>query len=262
MKKVQDFQIMKNSGTLISVATCYDYWSAKIINQSNIDMILVGDSLAMVMHGHKNTIPATVDLMTVHTESVFRGASDKFIVTDLPFLSYRKGLSSSMDAVHRVMEAGAQAVKLEGADGNLELVAHITESGIPVMGHVGLVPQSVHMLSGFKVQGIKEEDAQYILESALALEKAGCFSIVLECIPEALGKIISDRLKIPAIGIGAGRNVSGQVLVLHDLLGLNPDFKPKFSKEFLNGFDLIKSALNDYDNQVKCGDFPTEKNSF
>ncbi len=262
MKKAPDFEKMKNDGLPISVITCYDYWSAKIINQSNIDIILVGDSLAMVMHGHKNTIPATVDLMVTHTESVARGATDKFIATDLPFLSYRKGMSQSIDVVHRVMEAGAHAVKLEGAAGNLELIAHLVESGIPVIGHVGLVPQSVHMLGGFKAQGITDENAEYILQSAISLEKAGCFSIVLECIPAILGKTITDRLKIPTIGIGAGSNVSGQVLVLHDLLGLNSEFKPKFSKQYLNGVDLIKCALNDFDDEVKNGNFPTSTHSF
>jgi 3-methyl-2-oxobutanoate hydroxymethyltransferase len=260
MKKATDFEKMKKDGLPISVITCYDYWSAKIINQSNIDMILVGDSLAMVMHGHKNTIPATVDLMVTHTESVLRGATDKFIVTDLPFLSYRKGMSQAIDVVHRVMEAGAHAVKLEGAAGNLELIAHLVESGIPVMGHVGLVPQSVHRLGGFKTQGITDENAEYILESAISLEKAGCFSIVLECIPATLGQTITNKLKIPTIGIGAGPHVSGQVLVLHDLLGLNDEFKPKFAKQYLNGLDLIKCALNDFDDEVKKGAFPTTTN--
>ncbi len=262
MRKAPDFEKMKNDGLPISVITCYDYWSARIINQTNIDMVLVGDSLAMVMHGHKNTIPATVDLMVTHTESVLRGATDKFIVTDLPFLSYRKGMSQAIDVVHCVMEAGAHAVKLEGAAGNLEFIAHLVESGIPVMGHVGLVPQSVHVLGGFKAQGVTEENAEYILESAVSLEKAGCFSVVLECIPATLGQSITNRLKIPTIGIGAGPHVSGQILVLHDLLGLNDEFKPKFAKQYLNGLDLIKRALNDFDDEVKKGAFPTDIHSF
>ena len=257
-----DFEKMKNDGLPISAITCYDYWSAKIVNQSNIDMILVGDSLAMVMHGHKNTIPATVDLMVTHTESVVRGATDKFIVADLPFLSYRKGRSRSLDVVHRIMAAGAHAVKLEGAAGNLEFIAHLVESGIPVMGHVGLVPQSVHMLGGFVIQGMESEKAEYILDSAVSLEKAGCFSVVLECIPATLGQTVTNRLKIPTIGIGAGPNVSGQVLVLHDLLGLNTEFKPKFSKQYLNGVDLIIHALNDFDDEVKNGNFPENTHSF
>ena len=216
---ITDFQAMKQAKQMISVVTCYDYWSAKIVAQSDVDVMLVGDSLAMVMHGHTTTIPATVDLMKLHIEAVVRGASgsNKLIIGDMPFLSYRKGLVASLDAIEKIMQAGAQAVKLEGAIGNEELIKHTVASGVPVMGHIGMTPQSVHQLGGFRVQGKSNETAEKIFQQALALEDSGCFSLVLECVPSELAHKITQRLHIPTIGIGAGAGVDGQVLVLQDL---------------------------------------------
>ena len=253
---ISDFQLMRENNKKISVVTCYDYWSACIISQSRVDCILVGDSLAMVMYGHPNTLPATVEMMSQHIQTVAKGASNKFIIGDMPFCSYRKDLTTSMNAVEKIMQAGAQAIKLEGADGNVKLIRHIVESGIPVMGHIGLTPQSIHILGGFKVQGKNNDVAEKLKKDAEALSNVGCFAIVLECVPSELAKMITDAIGIPTIGIGAGPHTSGQVLVLHDLLGINNQFTPKYLKKFLNGFDIIKSALDLFDNEVKMTLYP------
>ena len=262
MISLSHFKIAKQQGKKVSMVTCYDHWSAKIINASDIDCILVGDSLAMVMHGHKTTLSATVDLMSLHTEAVVRGAPNKFIVGDMPFMSYRKDLKSNMEAVEKIMQAGAHAIKLEGAAGNLDLVKHIVSSGVPVMGHLGLTPQSIHQLGGFKVQGKSQTEYLQILQDAKDLEQAGCFAIVLECVPSALAEEITQTLKIPTIGIGAGQKVDGQVLVLQDMLGMNPDFKPKFLRQYMNGFSAIKQALNSYHQEVTAVEFPSEKETY
>lgn len=262
MSSIHFFKQKKSSGEKISMVTCYDHWSAKLINSTPIDCILVGDSLAMVMHGHPSTLPATVDLMALHTQAVVRGAPQKFIVGDLPFLSYRKDLASNMDAIAKLMTAGAHAVKLEGARGNLDFVRHVVESGVPVMGHLGLTPQSIHQIGGFQVQGRSNNQFQQILDDAVALEKAGCFALVLECVPVALAKEITATLNIPTIGIGAGLGTDGQVLVLQDMLGMNPDFKPKFLRTYLNGGDLIREALTRYHAEVVGQTFPSEKESY
>jgi 3-methyl-2-oxobutanoate hydroxymethyltransferase len=260
--KIHDFKKMKDDGAKISVVTCYDYWSAKIIAQSDIDCILVGDSLAMVMHGHSTTIPASIDLMALHIEAVARGAGSKFIIADLPFCSYRKGLVEAMNAVEKLMQAGGHAVKLEGVVGNETLINHIVNSGVPVMGHVGFTPQSIHQLGGFSVQGKDKNTADELLKQALMLGKAGCFAVVLECIPNELAQKITKELSIPTIGIGAGIEVSGQVLVLQDLLGLNCDFKPKFCKTYLNGCEQVTNALNEFNKEVKTKVFPDEQYSW
>lgn len=253
---ISNFQLMKENNKKISMVTCYDYWSAYIISQSHIDSILVGDSLAMVMYGHSNTLPATVEMISQHIQAVVKGASNKFIIGDMPFCSYRKDLTTSMNAVEKIMQAGAQAIKLEGADGNIKLIRHIVESGIPVMGHVGLTPQSIHTLGGFKVQGKNNAVAEKLKKDAEILSEIGCFALVLECIPSELAKIITDAISVPTLGIGAGPHTSGQVLVLHDLLGMNNQFKPKYLKKFLNGFDIIKNALDAFDNEVKETIYP------
>lgn len=242
--------------------TCYDYTSARIAAASEVDCLLIGDSLAMTMHGHKTTLNASVNMMALHTSAVARGAGEKFIVADLPFMSYRKSLSANMTAVEKIMKAGAHAVKLEGAAGNLELVRHLVDSGVPVMGHLGLTPQSVNQLGGFKVQGRDEKAQRIISEHALQLQDAGAFSVVLECVPTSLAKKITDSLEIPTIGIGAGPHCDGQVLVMQDLLGMNIDFKPKFVKTYLNGFELVKLAFNTFHQEVTSGTFPSEKESF
>lgn len=258
---ISDFNKMKHQNKKISMVTCYDSWSAKIIAHSHIDCVLVGDSLAMVMHGYPTTINATIDLMVLHTQAVSKSVGNKFLIGDMPFLTHRKGLEPIMDAVQALSQAGAQAIKIEGAEGHLDLVKHIVNSGVPVMGHLGLIPQSVNQLGGFKVQGRDKKAAAILLEHALHLEEAGCFAIVLECIPSELAYEVTDKLTIPTIGIGAGPHVSGQVLVLHDLLGFFPH-KPKFLKTYLNGFELIQNALNTFDEEVKKEIYPTKEHSY
>jgi 3-methyl-2-oxobutanoate hydroxymethyltransferase len=262
MKSILDFQKMKQSGEKIAMVTCSDYTSATILNSSTADCLLVGDSLAMTMHGFSSTLPATVEIMALHTAAVARGARDKFIVGDLPFLSYRKSLSEGVEAAGLLMRAGAHAVKLEGISGNADFIRHLVQSGIPVMGHIGLTPQFIHQLGGYKIQGKTDESAKRLILEALALEETGCFAIVLECVPAALATEISAQLKIPTIGIGAGNGTDGQVLVFQDLLGLNTDFKPKFVKQFINGAQIIATAINDYTSEVKSGAFPGHANSF
>lgn len=242
--------------------TCYDFSFAQILNESEVDCLLVGDSLAMTMHGFKTTLNASTQMMALHTAAVVRGAPKKLVIADLPFCSYRKGLTANITAVEKVMKAGAQAIKLEGADGNEKLVRHIVDSGVPVMGHLGLTPQSVNQLGGWKVQGRDEKAKARIRDQALALQDAGCFSIVLECVPSGLAASITKSLEIPTIGIGAGAQTDGQVLVLQDLLGMNKNFKPKFLKTYWNGYDSLQAIFNTYHREVVDGKFPTEKESY
>jgi len=262
MITICDFKKKKTAAEKITMVTCYDYTSALILDKSGIDCLLVGDSLAMTMHGFRDTISATAELMALHTAAVSRGAKDKFIVGDLPFLSYRSALNENIAAVRALMQAGAHAVKLEGASGNAEFIAHLVHSGVPVMGHLGLTPQFINQMGGYKVQGKTDESARRILEEALALEMAGCFALVLECVPAAVAKAITKKLKIPTIGIGAGADTDGQVLVFQDLLGLNTEFKPKFVKRFLNGAELFGQALDAYAAAVKTGEFPGHEHRY
>ena len=259
---VLDFQKMKEDGRKISMVTCYDYFSARAIAASSIDCILVGDSVAMTMHGFANTLSATTSMMALHTAAVARGAPSKFIVADLPFLSYRKGLKEAMDSVHELMSAGAHAVKLEGVRGHAEIVRHIVDSGVPVMGHLGLTPQSLHGLGGMKIQARTNAAVKILASEARELEDAGCFALVLECVPSDAARQVTKLLKIPTIGIGGGPSVSGQVLVYQDLIGLNPGFKPKFLRTYANAFDVIQAALNAYDQDVKSGSFPNDSESY
>ena len=259
---ILDFQQKKVQGQKISMVTCYDYSFARILEGSDVDCLLVGDSLAMVMHGFNTTLNASVEMMALHTAAVVRGAPGKLVVADLPFMSYRKSLTENMNAVEAVMKSGAQAVKLEGAAGNLEVVRHCVDSGVPVMGHLGLTPQSVNQLGGFKVQG-KDEKAQKLIQlQARQLQDAGCFSVVLECVPSHLAQSISKELEIPTIGIGAGVDCDGQVLVLQDMLGMNQGFKPKFLRQYFNGFEEMQKAINKYHSDVIHKEFPTEKESY
>ena len=260
--KIFDFRKMKTEKTPISMITCYDSWSAEIIASSSVDCILVGDSLSMIMYGHETTISATTDLIAQHVKAVRKGAPDTFIVADMPFLSFRKGFDCAMNAVETLMQAGANAIKLEGIQGHDEIVRHIVESGVPVMGHLGLTPQSVHQIGGFKVQGQEEASIKKLLQDSRLIEEAGCFALVLECIPASVAQQITESLNIPTIGIGAGQACDGQVLVLQDMLGLNKGFKPKFLRTYLNGFDLFKSALDNYDKDVKSRTFPSQKESY
>ncbi|MBO9666678.1 MAG: 3-methyl-2-oxobutanoate hydroxymethyltransferase [Bdellovibrio sp.] len=264
MKSVLDFQDKKNRKQKITMITCYDYTFATIVADSDIDCLLIGDSLANTMHGFTTTLNATVNMMALHTAAVARGAgAKKFIVSDMPFMSNRKGLTSAMTSAEKIMKAGAHAVKLEGGDEfTYKIVRHLVNSGVPVMGHLGLTPQSVHQLGGFKVQGRDEKAQAKIKEQALRLQEAGAFCVVLELVPSVLAAEISKSLDIPTIGIGAGPDTDGQVLVLQDLLGMNQGFKPKFLKTYFNGFDAMKEAFNTYHDEVVHGKFPTEKESY
>lgn len=252
----------KNTDEKVVMVTCYDYWSSKILKDTDIDCILVGDSSAIVMQGEFTTINATTDIIAFHTRAVAKGCNNKFIVADMPFLSYRSGMESAMKTVQTLMQSGAHAVKLEGADGNLELIQYIVESGVPVMGHLGLTPQMLHQLGGYKVQGRTQAQQEKLLEQAKALEKAGCFAIVLECISSEIATTITKEVSIPTIGIGAGANTDGQVLVLQDLLGCFQDFKPKFVKQYMNGVELIQKAVNQFATEVNHHDFPGKEHEY
>jgi 3-methyl-2-oxobutanoate hydroxymethyltransferase len=255
---VQDFIMRKRRGERISMVTCYDAWSARLIADTAIDCVLVGDSLAMVVYGHDTTLPADSAMMAAHTAAVRRGAPEAFIIGDMPFLSYRGGIESAVENAGLLMQAGANAVKLEGAAGNVETVRYLVESGIPVMGHLGLTPQSVHQLGGFRVQGRGDEAAARLRAEALQLQEAGCFSIVLEAMPAAVANDVSEALAIPTIGIGAGPGTDGQVLVLHDLLGFNTEFRPKFVRTWMDGAGQVRAALDGFHEAVLDGSFPAE----
>jgi len=259
---VLDFETRKATGEKISMVTCYDHWSAQILNQTSVDTLLVGDSLAMVMHGMPSTVHADVELMALHVRAVARGAPDKFVVGDMPFLAARKGLAPAMDAVQALMQAGASAVKIEGEKGQAELIAHVVDSGVPVMGHLGLTPQSVHALGGHRVQGRDEGEAAALLDSARRLAAAGCFALVLECVPVELARAVTRALSIPTIGIGAGPHTDGQVLVLQDMLGMNPQFRPRFLRHYADGFELVSSAVNRFHEETLHGCFPSAAESY
>ncbi|EPY2302931.1 TPA: 3-methyl-2-oxobutanoate hydroxymethyltransferase [Clostridium botulinum] len=260
---VSTFQELKNKGEKITMLTAYDYSMAKLIDSSGINGILVGDSLGMVCLGYENTLSVTMEDMLHHTKAVVRGASNALVVGDMPFMSYQ---TSIYDAVYNagrfIKEAGAHAVKLEGGSTVAEEVKAIVKAQIPVMGHIGLTPQSVNMFGGFKVQGKNEKIAKKLIEDAKILENAGAFSIVLECIPEKLSKIISESISIPTIGIGAGKYCDGQILVYQDMLSMFSDFKPKFVKSFGNIGKSIENGVSQYIKEVKEVAFPEEKHTF
>lgn len=259
---ILDFKTRKRNRHPISMLTCYDFAFARLLNQSDVDVLLIGDSVAMVQHGFPSTLHADVQMMATHTAAVRRGAPDKFIVADMPFLSVRKGLEHAMNAVGSLMQAGANAVKIEGEAGQLDLMQHIVESGVPVMGHLGLTPQSVESLGGHRVQGRSEGAAAEMIDSAKRLEETGCFAIVLECVPRILGRGISDALQIPVIGIGAGDGVDGQVLVLQDMLGMNEAFKPRFLRHYADTQASVKSAANQFHSDVRGRVFPNPEESY
>ncbi|EDY81773.1 3-methyl-2-oxobutanoate hydroxymethyltransferase [Verrucomicrobiia bacterium DG1235] len=256
MKNIPDFHKWKADGKPITMVTCYDAATAKILNATKVDTILVGDSCAMVVHGFDSTVHATVEMLATHTAAVRRGAPDKVIVADLPFLSNRKGIDVAMDAVDQLMKAGANAVKLERRKGNIQLVEHIVDSGVPVMGHLGLTPQSVNEFGGFKMQGKSDAAARVLVEDAQMLEQAGCFSVVLECIPADVASKVTAALHIPTIGIGCGPSVSGQVLVINDLLGMDADFQPRFARKYDNLSERIAAAVNQYCADAQRLEFP------
>jgi 3-methyl-2-oxobutanoate hydroxymethyltransferase len=262
MKSVLEFAAAKAAGRRISMITCYDSSLARVAEASQVDSILVGDSAAMVVHGYPDTLAATVEMMAWHTAAVRRGAPTRFLIGDMPFLSFRRGVPAALDAVAALMRAGAQAVKLEGVAGHEDVIEAIVGSGVPVMGHLGLTPQSVNALSGFRVQGRTEDDAVRIVEDARRLEALGCFSVVLECVPSALGARITQTLRIPTIGVGAGPDCDGQILVLNDLLGFTGSHRPRFVRAYIEGNAIVRDALDRFDADVKQGAFPAAAESY
>lgn len=261
--KIQDFKRKKEEQQKIAMLTCYDYPSACTIAESNIDCVLVGDSVAMVVHGYDNTIMATMDMMVLHTQAVARGLKQQFLITDLPFLSHKLSIAQTVTNVSSLLRAGAHAIKIEGGDADTcNTIAYLVNAGVPVMGHIGLTPQSIHQLGGFKVQGKSQEQAELLLQQALNLEQAGCFALVIECVPQQLAQTISEALTIPTIGIGAGTHTDGQVLVWHDLLGLQTNFNPKFVKRYTQGKEVFLEAINQYAQQVRQVSFPSAEHSF
>ncbi|MBE3064151.1 MAG: 3-methyl-2-oxobutanoate hydroxymethyltransferase [Spirochaetes bacterium] len=262
MTSVHDFARWKAEARKISMVTAYDAWSARLVARSQVDAVLVGDSAAMVMHGHPTTLTATVRVMALHTRAVARSVGGKFLVADLPFLSYRKGTPSAMAAVGALMTSGAHAVKLEGVDGHEDIIRHIVGSGVPVMGHLGLTPQSVHQFGGFRVQGRSDADATHFVRQAHALEDLGCFAIVLECVPADLAMCLTSELHLPTIGIGAGSGTDGQILVLQDLWGVDTGRVPRFVRRYLDGERILTQALDQYDADVKAARFPSPGESY
>jgi len=243
--------------------TAYDYPTARIADQAGVDVLLVGDSLAMVVLGYDSTLPVTLDEMLHHTRAVRRGTKRALVVADMPFGTYHADNPDSLrNAVRFVKEAGAEAVKVEGGERRLELIARLTESEIPVMGHVGLTPQSLHAMGGFKVQGKTPDAAEQLVRDARAVEAAGAFAIVLEGIPRELAALITRELRIPTIGIGAGPECDGQILVIHDLLGLNFSPLPKFARQYTNLSEIISSAAREYCTDVRRGSFPSDTESY
>ena len=260
---ISDIKDMKARGEKIPMITAYDYTSARIVDASGIPMILVGDSLGQVMLGYDSTVPVTMDEMIHHTKAVARGASNALIVGDMPFMSYQTGSTDALrNAARFLQEAGAQTVKLEGGVAMASTVQRLVSSGIPVMGHIGLTPQSVNQLGGYKVQGKTLKTAVRVMEDARALETAGAFAIVLECVPESLSKLITDRLSIPTIGIGAGKECDGQVQVFHDMLGMINDFVPKHAKRYATLGDTIAGSLKQYAAEVREQSFPGPDHSY
>jgi 3-methyl-2-oxobutanoate hydroxymethyltransferase len=258
-----DIQAMKNEGKRITMLTAYDYPMALLEDQAGIDIILVGDSLAMTVLGYENTLPVTMDEMIHHTKAVTRGAKYALIIGDMPFMSYNTSERDAILNAGRFMKEGrADAVKLEGGASVKDIVKSIVRAGIPVMGHIGLTPQAISMLGGFKVQGRDAQAAQKIIDDARLLEDAGAFSVLFEAIPALIAKRITQCLKIPTIGIGAGPHCDGQVLVVHDILGLFDRFTPKFAKRYVNLSELTLKAFEAYREEVLKGEFPTEQHSF
>lgn len=262
MKSITDLQLARLNGQKISMVTCYDFWTARILQQSAVDCLLVGDSVAMIAHGHDTTIPATPEMMAVHVQAVAKGAPDKLLIGDFPFLAHRKGVAFAVDTADQLMKAGAQAVKIEGLHGHEDVIQALVEAGVPVMAHLGLTPQSVHAFGGFHVQAKEKRAADQLLTDALALESLGCFAMVLEAIPNDVARRVTEALHIPTIGIGAGPDTSGQVLVLQDLLGMNPDFKPRFVRAYLDGFALLRDAVDHFAGDVREGAFPAQKETY
>jgi len=253
---------MKAEGDKIAVLTAYDASFSTILEQAGIEVILVGDSLGMVIQGQESTLPVTVDEMVYHTKSVVRGSEQVFVIADMPFMSYANATQAISNAARLMAEGGAQMVKLEGGAVVTDIVKQLVERGIPVCGHLGLLPQSVHHIGGYRVQGREPDSAKTLIEEAKQLAQAGADMLVLECVPAALGQAITAAVDIPVIGIGAGADCDGQVLVLYDMLGITPGKRPRFSQDFLAEGKGIPAAISDYVQAVKSGAFPNENQQY
>jgi 3-methyl-2-oxobutanoate hydroxymethyltransferase len=265
IKKVttHTLQRMKLNGEKISMLTAYDYSFARIFDAAGIDVILVGDSASNVMAGHETTLPITLDQMIYHASSVVRGVNRAFVVVDLPFGSYQSNSKEALASAIRIMkETGAHGVKVEGGEEILESVKRILGAGVPVMGHLGLTPQSIYKFGTYTVRAKEEVEAEKLKKDALLLEEAGCFGLVLEKIPAQLAKVVAESLTIPTIGIGAGMYCDGQVLVMHDLLGINTEFQPRFLRRYLQLHEEITTAIQHYIHDVKSKDFPNEQEQY
>ena len=265
IKKVttHTLQEMKNANEKISMLTGYDFSMARIIDEAGIDIILVGDSASNVMAGHETTLPITLDQMIYHASSVVRAVKRSLVVVDLPFGTYQGNSIQALSSSIKIMkESGGHAVKMEGGIEIIESIKRILTAGIPVMGHLGLTPQSIYKFGTYTVRAKEEEEAQRLIADALALEEAGCFAIVLEKIPAQLAELVAKKLTIPIIGIGAGNGVDGQVLVVHDMLGINNEFSPRFLRKYANLYELMMQAFQQYIVDVKSGDFPNEKEQY
>ncbi len=260
---VTTLQKQKKENDKITMLTCYDYSMAKLMDQAGIEMLLIGDSLGQVILGYEDTLPVTMEDMIHHTRAVSRGAKEAFVLADMPFMSYQTSVYDAVSNAGRLMKEGhANGVKLEGGAGVCEQIKAIVAASIPVCAHIGLTPQSVNAFGGFKVQGKSEAAARKLLSDAKAVEEAGAFMVVLECVPAKLAEMIAKELTIPSIGIGAGAGCDGQVLVYQDMLTMFSDFKPKFVKQFANAGDLMKQAFADYTREVKEGIFPAAEHTF
>ncbi|MEL6252893.1 MAG: 3-methyl-2-oxobutanoate hydroxymethyltransferase [Bacteroidota bacterium] len=254
---------MKERGEKISMLTSYDFSMTRIVDEAGIDVILVGDSASNVIHGHETTLPITLDQMIDHACAVVKGANRALVVVDLPFGHYQGDSRAALKSAIRIMkESGAHAIKMEGGEFIVDSVKRIVSAGIPVMGHLGLMPQSIYKYGTYTVRAKEEDEAKQLLSDAKSLQKAGAFGVVLEKIPRDLARQVSAKLKVPTIGIGAGPNCDGQVLVLHDMLGINKEFSPRFLRRYANLFDVIKDAVSSYIGDVKSQDFPNEKEAY
>ncbi|MDE0354958.1 MAG: 3-methyl-2-oxobutanoate hydroxymethyltransferase [Deltaproteobacteria bacterium] len=260
---VPEVRSMKERGEKIVCLTAYDYCFARILDQSGVDLLLVGDSLGSVVQGHDSTLPVTVDDIIYHTRAVIRGRKRALVVSDMPFMTFQLGVDEAKrNAGRLIQEGGAESVKLEGGVTQAATIEALVKMGVPVMGHVGLTPQSVHQFGGYRIQGRGEADARNILDDALAVEQSGAFAVVLEGIPVQLAREITRRVSIPTIGIGAGMHCDGQILVVHDMLGLFDDFTPKFVKRYANLKDTIGGAVQSYMEEVRTEAFPAEEHTF
>lgn len=259
MKSILEFSRAKREQHAIVMLTAYDVLMARIIAASEADAILVGDSVAMVVHGFPSTVHATLDMMAAHVAAVRRGAPDMVVVADMPFLTARRGKETASEAAGVLMQAGATAVKIEGVAGHADVIAHLVESGIPVMGHLGLTPQSVHKFGGYRIQGREPDEATQLRRDARVLEEAGAFAVVLECVPGDLSGTVTAERTIPTIGIGAGAGTDGQVLVLTDVLGLDERFQPRFARRYVEGAALVRDAVNRFARDVRAAGFPAKR---